>query len=556
MTFPTLDPTTPVNQTATGSNPNNPPNLQDQILNHISSLKALVQLHNESPIGLVRPIRLSFDNEGGPKEKNDEAPEDLRKPYKEVLKSPFSRWIIEFSSLNHQTPTILKIYDGSIDPDDHITCFCCKDPTKVSKIIRKANETLPGFKERWTEEISYIPDVPIVMQISSFMRNSKCPELARRFFDQVPKTVTEMMKRDDDFVKSEEAFKNTKLPKGKHPEKGITTQFRGSRPPLHPYGNGPLRLDAYNLRDHYQPYVPPRAPDRRYDNKRHDHRRKEFNHLRLDSLTKLPSEILATELLLQLLPCPPTVAPSRKENLNRVVSSTVHAMMKFPTPKGIATLCARAKPVYECWWSERKVAKQEETKEKEKRKGPNTEGEEKIPVNPAFLEQTVTIDTQFSAKCCEQLIHLLNNNIDMFAWQPSDMVGVPRRLIKHALIVNNSVSPVAQKRRVLGTEKSRVVTREVWVKARIRPVKYPTWISNPILVKKVDDTWRMCIDFKNLNAACPKDYYPLSKIDLKIEVVVGHPLKSFLDPYKGYHQVQMSEEDEEKTAFYTDQGTY
>ncbi|GKD47065.1 reverse transcriptase domain-containing protein, partial [Tanacetum coccineum] len=95
--------------------------------------------------------------------------------------------------------------------------------------------------------------------------------------------------------------------------------------------------------------------------------------------------------------------------------------------------------------------------------------------------------------------------MDVFAWQPSDMVGVPRRLIKHALNVNNFVLPVAQKRRVL---------------------------------------------------ACPKDYYPLPEIDLKIKAVMGHPFKSFLDAYKGYHRVQMSKEDEEKTAFYTDQGTY
>ncbi|GJT35496.1 reverse transcriptase domain-containing protein [Tanacetum coccineum] len=63
----------------------------------------------------------------------------------------------------------------------------------------------------------------------------------------------------------------------------------------------------------------------------------------------------------------------------------------------------------------------------------------------------------------------------------------------------------------------------------------------------------MCIDFKNINAACPKYYYPLPEIDSKIESVMGFPLKCFLNAYKGYHQVQMAEEDEEKTAFYTDQ---
>ncbi|GJR53679.1 reverse transcriptase domain-containing protein [Tanacetum coccineum] len=113
--------------------------------------------------------------------------------------------------------------------------------------------------------------------------------------------------------------------------------------------------------------------------------------------------------------------------------------------------------------------------------------------------------------------------------------------------------------RTFSPEKSKAVTKEVaeWVKAGIvRPVKYPTYISNPVLVKKCDGSWRMCIDFKNLNSACPKDYYPLPSIDCKVEAVMGFKYKCFLDAYKGYHQIQMAREDEEKTAFYTEQGTY
>ncbi|GJS55092.1 reverse transcriptase domain-containing protein [Tanacetum coccineum] len=439
------------------------------------STQALVQLHNESPIDLVTPIRLDFDDKEKLEEKPDEETEDLQKPYKEVLRSPFraanqGEWEMHvWCRMFQQTldgPArgwFDCLPNGCIDNwtdlrEAFVERFslrrrCCKDPTEVSRIVRKANEALPDFKERWTEEMSYIPDVPIVMQISSFMSNSKCPELARRFSDQVPKTVTEMMKRVDDFVKSEEAFKNIKLPKGEFPEKGAVAQFRGSRPPRHSYGNGPPRTDSHHRRDHYQPYVAPRGPDR----SRGDGRSQESE------------------------------------------------------PR----------------W------------------------EEKILINPAFPEQAITIRTQFSTKCREQLIRLLKSNMDVFA-------GVPRRLMRHALNFNNFIPSVAQKQRVLGTEKSRVVTREVeeWVKARIvRPVKYPTWISNPVLVLKVDDTWRMCIDFKNLNTACPKDYYPLPEIDLKIEAVIGHPFKCFLDAYKGYHQIQMSKEDEEKTAFYPDQGT-
>ncbi|GKD54754.1 hypothetical protein Tco_1288141, partial [Tanacetum coccineum] len=102
-------------------------------------------------------------------------------------------------------------------------------------------------------------------------------------------------------------------------------------------------------------------------------------------------------------------------------------------------------------------------------------------------------------------------------------------VIKHALNVNASMTPVAQKQRVLGSKKNRAVIKEVeeWVKSRI-----------------------------SLNLPCPKDYYPLLEINLKIEAVMGFPFKCFLDRYKGYHQIQMSKDDEEKTAFYTDQGTY
>ncbi|GKA01290.1 reverse transcriptase domain-containing protein [Tanacetum coccineum] len=60
----------------------------------------------------------------------------------------------------------------------------------------------------------------------------------------------------------------------------------------------------------------------------------------------------------------------------------------------------------------------------------------------------------------------------------------------------------------------------------------------------------------NLNKACPQDCYPLSKIDWKVESLCIYPFKCFLDAYKGYHQIQMAEEDEEKTAFHTPQGVY
>ncbi|GJY50089.1 reverse transcriptase domain-containing protein [Tanacetum coccineum] len=240
----------------------------------------------------------------------------------------------------------------------------------------------------------------------------------------------------------------------------------------------------------------------------------------------------------------------------RAIPSTIHGMMKFPTPWGVATIVSQTPVVFEC----RREGKKQTVEPPESVKTQdNVSPTEQVLINPAFPEQLVVIGKDLSLEGSTQLKNLLKKNIDIFAWEPSDMTGVPKRIIKHSLNANPSVTPVSQKRRVFCSEKSQVVTKEVaeWLKAGIvRPVKYPTWISNPVLVRKADGSWRMCIDFKNINSACPKDYYPLPEIDSKIEAVMGFPLKCFLDAYKGYHQVQMAEEDEEKTAFYTDQGTY
>ncbi|GKF40641.1 reverse transcriptase domain-containing protein, partial [Tanacetum coccineum] len=90
----------------------------------------------------------------------------------------------------------------------------------------------------------------------------------------------------------------------------------------------------------------------------------------------------------------------------------------------------------------------------------------------------------------------------------------------------------------------------------MREVYYHGWLSNPIMVKKHDGSWRMCVDFTDLNKACPQDCYPLPEIDWKIESLCGYPFKCFLDAYKGYHQTQMAESDEERTTFHTSQGVY
>jgi hypothetical protein len=82
------------------------------------------------------------------------------------------------------------------------------------------------------------------------------------------------------------------------------------------------------------------------------------------------------------------------------------------------------------------------------------------------------------------------------------------------------------------------------------------WLANPVIVPKANGKLRMCIYYTNLNKACPKDPYPLPRIDQIVDSTSGCDLLSFLDAYSGFHQIQMSREDRKHTTFVTVDGLY
>ena len=90
----------------------------------------------------------------------------------------------------------------------------------------------------------------------------------------------------------------------------------------------------------------------------------------------------------------------------------------------------------------------------------------------------------------------------------------------------------------------------------IRDAHYPEWLANVAMVKKANGKWRMCVDFTDLNQACPKDSFPLPRIDQLVDSTAGHKLLTFMDAFSRYNQIPMAEEDQEKTVFITSQGLY
>ena len=139
------------------------------------------------------------------------------------------------------------------------------------------------------------------------------------------------------------------------------------------------------------------------------------------------------------------------------------------------------------------------------------------------------------------------------------MPGIDLAMITHRLNVDPAAKPVRQKPRFILAEWSKAVVAEVEKLKQekfIRDVRFPACVSNVAMVRKHDGRWRMCIDFTNLNKACPKDSFPLPRIDLLIDSTAEHESLCFLDVFSGYNQILMDALDVEKMMFITDRALY
>ena len=85
--------------------------------------------------------------------------------------------------------------------------------------------------------------------------------------------------------------------------------------------------------------------------------------------------------------------------------------------------------------------------------------------------------------------------------------------------------------------------------------KYPQWVANIVPVPKKDGKVWMCVDYRDLNRASPKDNFPLPHIDTLVDNTAKHSLFSFMDGFSSYNQIRMAPEDMEKITFLTMWGT-
>jgi hypothetical protein len=118
---------------------------------------------------------------------------------------------------------------------------------------------------------------------------------------------------------------------------------------------------------------------------------------------------------------------------------------------------------------------------------------------------------------------------------------------------------IKQKRQVFAPDRNQAISDEVkklLTAGFIREVYYPDWLANGVMVKKSNGKWRTYVDFTDLNKACPKDSFPLPRIDQLVDSTAGHKLLTFIDVFSGYNQIMMNKDDQEKMTFITSKGLF
>jgi hypothetical protein len=177
---------------------------------------------------------------------------------------------------------------------------------------------------------------------------------------------------------------------------------------------------------------------------------------------------------------------------------------------------------------------------------------EEVDVGPGDKPWPTFISKKLNPELREPMIVLLKEYADCFAWDYIEMPGLDRSIVEHRLPLKPGFWPFQQLARQMKAEVLEEVKKEVekMIEAGfIRTCRYAEWISSVVPVQKKDGRWRVCVDFRDLNRATPKDEYPMPVAETLINAAAGHKMLSFMDGNAGYNQIFMAPEDIHKTAF-------
>uniref|UniRef100_A0A803Q709 Reverse transcriptase domain-containing protein n=1 Tax=Cannabis sativa TaxID=3483 RepID=A0A803Q709_CANSA len=231
----------------------------------------------------------------------------------------------------------------------------------------------------------------------------------------------------------------------------------------------------------------------------------------------------------------------------KAIVSTYHLAMKFPTPGGVATTRGEQKEARECYNTSLSMAKKPQ------------DSMAMVVCDKEACQQRTGVD--LNPRLREEEVHVEPN-------KETEEVGISEHLLKVLKIGKGLYEDlkrelkqylVRMKRRALNSVRYAALKEEVDkldMHCFIWEAFHSVCVSNPVPVPKPNGKWRVCVDFTNLNKACPKDSFPLLHIDQTVDTTTGNKVLCFIDAYSGYNQIPMNPADEKHTSIITDRGLY
>ncbi|GJX63714.1 hypothetical protein Tco_0296614 [Tanacetum coccineum] len=414
-------------------------------------------------------------------------------------------------------PNNVKTYDGTGDPKDHVKNFQAAAQVKrwaMPTWCHMFNSTLIGAARVWFDELpsesidgykdlkaaflayfmqqkKYVKDpvetgrmkgAPKCMRISGFMHGVNNPELTNCLNEHVPKTMEEMMIATA-FIRGEAAAAGKK--------KGHTSWRAQEQSKRH----------ASEWRTQYgRVYAAKKKIEELVRAGKLSHLIKEIKQGR-DQTKAGKKEVLTKDKSMAIYMIQPWHRVTKQkvtQSFERISEITFPSLTTSSGTEGPLVIEAEigrhmihSMYVDEALGNDRRCGSfyksMDEFHDREIPKEAGVRHENfKVAPHLNFPDQEVAIGGTLSAKRHTKLCSLLKENLDIFAWQPSDMTGVPRSVAEHRLNIREGYSPVRQKKRGKASERAKAIQAEVQklVEAGImREVYYRDWLSNPVMVK-------------------------------------------------------------------------
>ncbi|CAN6547416.1 unnamed protein product [Malus baccata var. baccata] len=189
----------------------------------------------------------------------------------------------------------------------------------------------------------------------------------------------------------------------------------------------------------------------------------------------------------------------------------------------------------------------------------------------------VIISSSLTAQEESKLVRVLKEYKTAIGWTLADIKGISHTTCMHRILLEEGSKTSREAQRRLNPHMMEVVKKEI-IKLLdcgvIYPISDSRWISpvqcvpkksgvtvvanaeNELVPQRIQTGWRVCIDYRKLNATTRKDHFPLPFIDQMLERLAGYAFYCFLDGYSSYNQIVIAPEDQEKTTFTCPFGTF